>query len=601
MCVNVSFDVASKFPEPLLRFTSLATGEELLAEQREHFWVPGARVYIGNRAGSYETRQQFAAYEGERLYGMGQYTHGRLDLKGMSIDLQQRNGEVSIPFVLSSRGYGMLWNNPALGSVAFSQDHTRWRSDQALGVDYWFTASPDPQRILGRYADATGHTPELPEWASGFWQSKLRYRTQDELLEVVREHKSRGLPMSVIVIDYFHWTAMGDFRFDETEWPDVAGMVTELDNLGVKIMVSVWPTVSPLSENYKDFRDRGLLIGADQGVEFFQTIRDKGMAESMAVAYYDPTNPETRATVWDRVRQNYVDKGISVFWLDASEPEINPATPANTRYFAGPGAQVTNIYPRENARLFSDGMAAAGLDQTVLLARSAWAGSQRYGVAVWSGDIASTWESLRAQISAGLSIAIAGIPWWTTDVGGFHGGNVEDPAFAELVVRWFQYGVFCPIFRTHGNRDPRMPTGHTQTGGPNEVWSFGEEAYEHISAALHLREKLRPYIHDQMRIAARDGVPPMRPIFVDFPDDDRVWQVEDQFLFGSDLLVAPVYESGQKNRQVYLPSGSEWECAYTGKFWPGGSEISVEVRLDRIPVFLREGARSRVGAFPLQP
>jgi alpha-D-xyloside xylohydrolase len=588
--VSVVVDRALAYPSPQLTFTRTSTGVELVAEAREHFWLPGSRVFLGNRSGAYEVHQQFSAYDGEKLFGMGQRTHGRLDIKGLSLDLVQRNGEVNIPFVLSNRGYGMLWNSPATGRVEFSENVTRWSVGQAREIDYWLTAAPTPADILSRYADATGHSPDLPEWASGFWQSKLRYRNQEELLEVAREHARRELPLSVIVSDFFHWSAMGDYRFDETEWPDPGAMVDELRGLGVELMVSIWPTVSPLSENFDEYRDRGLLVGSDQGVEFQQTIQDKGMAAPMPVAFYDPTNPETREFVWGLVKKNYLDHGIRVFWLDASEPELNPSNPANLSLYAGPGAEMAQVYPKENARLFAEGMAAAGQPGTVLLCRSAWAGSQKYGAAVWSGDVPATWRSLGEQVRAGLNIAISGIPWWTTDVGGFHGGNASDPAYQELVIRWFQYGVFCPLFRLHGDREPRLPTGYQMTGGPNEVWSFGEQASPIIAETLRLRERIRPYIHAQMSLAARTGIPPMRPLFVDYPDDPAAWMTDDEFLFGPDILVAPILAPGQTSRPVYLPSGSNWRNAWTKERFAGGRTISVDAPIERIPVFTREGS-----------
>jgi len=576
-------------PEVGLAFLRSSDGAELLREEREHFWAPGARVYRGNRGGAYELHQSFAAYEDERLYGMGQRTHGRLNLKGLALDLAQRNGEVNIPFVLSSRGYGLLWNSAAIGRVEFSSNVTRWQVGQGRGIDYWITASEAPADILARYADVTGHVPSLPAWASGFWQSKLRYRDQEELLEVAREHRRRDLPLSVIVADYFHWRAMGDYQFDESEWPDPAAMVAELKAMGVELMVSIWPTVSPLSQYFAEYRDQGLLIGTDQGLEFHQMIQDKGMPQPMPVGFYDATNPRAREYVWNLVRQNYLAHGIRVWWLDADEPELNPADPSNLALHAGPGAEVANIYPRDNARLFADGMTKEGLEPTVLLTRSAWAGSQKYGAAVWSGDIPATWDSLGTQIRAGLNIAIAGIPWWTTDIGGFHGGDAADPHYRELMIRWFQYGVFCPLFRLHGDREPRTPTGYAQTGGPNEVWSFGDEATAIIAEQLRLRERLRPYVHEQMECAASSGLPPMRPLFVDFPDDPRAWDVDDQFLFGPDILVAPVYQSGARERAVYLPFGN-WVDAWTGALHAGGTTITAEAPIERIPVFLREGA-----------
>ncbi|HEX4402860.1 MAG TPA: TIM-barrel domain-containing protein [Galbitalea sp.] len=577
-------------PEPFLGFFHAQTGKPLLREQREHFWAPGARVYFGNRAGNYELQQEFEAHDDELLFGMGQRTHGRLNLKGLALDLTQRNGEVNIPFVLSNRGYGLLWNLPAIGRVEFATNATRWQATQGRQIDYWITAGDTPADILASYADATGHVPDLPTWASGFWQSKLRYRTQNELMDVAREFKRRRLPLSVIVSDYFHWSAMGDYRFDRDEWPDPAAMVDELREMGVELMVSVWPTVSPLSEHYAEYRDAGLLVGTDQGVEAHQVIRDKGMPQPLPVSFYDPTNPRTRDFVWNLVRENYAKYGIRVWWLDASEPEINPAHPANLSFYAGPGAQVANIYPRDNSRLFAEGMTADGLPQTVLFSRSAWAGSQKYGTAVWSGDIPATWESLATQVRAGLNIAISGIPWWTTDIGGFHGGDPSDPAYQELMIRWFQFGVFCPLFRLHGDREPRTPTGYLQTGGPNEPWSYGDQAYEVIRDLMNLRERMRPYIHEQMAIAQRTGLPPMRPLFVDHPDDEHVWLVDDEFMFGTDILVAPVLQAGQATREVYLPAGFDWTNVWTGITHAGGRSLAVETPIDRIPLFTIAGS-----------
>jgi alpha-D-xyloside xylohydrolase len=580
-------------PSPLLRFLRTETGEELLAEEREHYWWPGARVYYGNRSGAGELHQQFRAYPGERLYGLGQRTHGRLDHKGLALDLVQRNAEVSVPFALSSRGYGFLWNNPAVGRVEFAENVTRWTASQSRAIDYFVTTG-SPAEILARYADATGHAPRLPPWASGFWQSKLRYRNQEELLEVAREHHRRGLPLSVIVADFFHWTAMGDYRLDPDEYPDPAAMMRELDELGVRLMVSIWPTVSPLSENFEELRDEGMLVGSDQGVEFHVTIRDKRMDVPMPVAFYDPTNPRTRERIWSVVQRNYHALGVRVWWLDACEPEMNPGHLANATFHAGPGAEVAGIYPRDNARMFAEGMAAAAASpedaETVLLCRSAWAGQQRYPAAVWSGDIPATWDSLRRQVRAGLSIGVAGIPWWTTDIGGFHGGDATDEAYRELMVRWFQFGAFCPLFRLHGNREPRTATGWNMTGGPNEVWAFGEEAYEIIRDVMLMRERLRPYLHSQLDRASTEGLPAMRPLFIDFEDDARAWAVEDQFMFGSDVLVAPVLEAGARRREVYLPAGARWTHAWTGTEHAGGTVIVEDAPLSQIPVYLRDDA-----------
>jgi alpha-D-xyloside xylohydrolase len=234
--------------------------------------------------------------------------------------------------------------------------------------------------------------------------------------------------------------------------------------------------------------------------------------------------------------------------------------------------------------------------ETVFLCRSAWAGQQRYPAAVWSGDIPPTWDSLRRQVRAGLSIARAGIPWWTTDIGGFHGGDPRDPAYRELFVRWFQYGAFCPLFRLHGNREPRMDTGWDMTGGPNEVWAYGEEAYRIVTGVMAMRERLRPYLHQQLDRASTEGLPAMRPLFVDFPDDPRAWAVEDQLMFGADILVAPVLEAGARRRTVYLPAGARWTNAFTGEVREGGTTFEEDAPLDQIPVYLRDGATAPVAS-----
>jgi alpha-D-xyloside xylohydrolase len=573
-----------------VRFTRTSTGEELLSEQPAHFWWPGPRLFLPSGNGYGRLEQRFAAYEGERIYGLGQRTHGKLDQKGLVLDLVQRNAEVSVPFLLSSRGYGFLWNLPAVGRVELAGNGTRWVADSARQIDYWITTGDSPTAILGHYADATGHAPMLPQWASGFWQCKLRYRTQEELLSVAREHHARGLPLAVIVADFFHWPHLGDWRFDETEWPDPEAMIGELEAMGTKLMVSIWPTVSPLSENYPALRDNGLLVGAEQGLAVHAPWKDKGFAVEMPVALYDPTNPEARRFLWETVKRNYYDKGVRAWWLDADEPEIQPGHPHNLRFHAGPGSEVVNLYPQAHASAFHEGLLAEGDDEVVLLSRSAWAGSQRYGTAVWSGDISATWDSLRVQVRAGLNLAIAGIPWWTTDIGGFHGGDPDSPEYRELMARWFQYGVFCPLFRLHGFRDPRGEFGPEMTGGPNEVWSYGPEALASITESLRMRERLRPYVMEQMRVAHESGVPPMRPLFVDFPRDEHAWEVDDQFLLGPDLLVAPVLHPGSRSRSVYLPTSSTWTDAATGERHLRGGTIEVATPSTHIPVFLRDDA-----------
>ena len=577
-----------------LSFLRSSNLSELLAEQPIHFWWPGPRNFTSRGNSYYRLEQQFRAYPDERLFGLGQHQHGRLDQKGVVLDLVQRNAEITIPFVVSKRGYGLLWNNPGTGRVELGETATRWVADEAQCIDYWVTVGT-PAEIALQYADATGHAPMLPAWAAGFWQSKLRYRTQDELLAVARRYRELELPLAAIVADFFHWPHLGDWRFDDGEWPDVEAMIEELAEMSCRLVVSVWPSVSVYSSNYQELLSRGLFVGVEQGVPSHTEFPDRGSTVPAPVSFYDSTNPAAREFLWQQLQQHYYAHGVRAFWLDACEPEIRPEQTANLRLHAGPGNAVINRYPLDHARAIYEGTQRAGDEEVISLCRSAWAGSQRYGAAVWSGDIGVTFEALREQIRAGLNIGLSGIPWWTSDIGGFHGGDPDDPDYRELMIRWFQYGVWCPLFRLHGHREPRTSMNTEINGGPNEVWSYGEEAYRIVSKLLLLRERMTPYILEQMRRASELGTPPMRPLWFDNPTDDIAWTIEDQFMFGPDVLVAPITELGARGRSVYLPDWCDWRHAILDKTLLGGHWHDVEAPLEWIPVFVPDGSNLEFG------
>lgn len=566
-------------------------GKLLLNEMKDTYQLKYGGRELKPYPGSsdYAVKLRLESDPSEKLFGMGQYQHSFLNLKGCSLELTHRNSQISVPFVLSSAGYGFLWHNPAIGQVHFSLNVTEWSAPSTKQLDYWITAGDSPAEIEESYATVTGKVPLMPDYGLGFWQCKLRYRTQEELLTVAREYKRRQLPIDVIVIDFFHWTNQGDWRFDPIYWPDPEEMVKELRELGIELMISVWPTVQTESDNYQEMLEKGYLLRSDRGVRTqFQFLGQN--------AIFDATNPEARSFLWGLIKKNYYDKGIRVFWLDEAEPELSVYDHDIYRYYMGSSKQIGNIYPVKYSQTFYEGMEAEGQANIVNLVRSAWAGSQRYGALVWSGDIHSSFEVLEIQVKAGLNMAIAGIPWWTTDIGGFHGGDPEDPSFRECMVRWFQYGAFCPVFRLHGDRQPFIPPTGTTGGGicgsgsDNEVWSYGDEAYEIFREFMHLRERLKPYISQLMREAHEKGTPPMRPLFYDFDNDPAAWEVEDQYMFGPDLLVTPIVREGQRSRQVYLPAGASWKNAYSGDILEGGCTIKVEAPLERIPLFLKNRA-----------
>jgi alpha-D-xyloside xylohydrolase len=582
---------AEIWPDGTLHFVRAQTRTKLLEEPEPIFNRPPARWYrsLGSDLSKVETC--FCPQPGERFFGLGQHQHGLLDNKGCIIDLEQRNTEVSIPFYISSLGYGFLWNNPGVGRVELGENMTRWVMEATRGLDYYLVAGDTPAEIMEKYVDATGHAPLLPEFALGFWQCKLRYRTQDELLTVAREYKRRGLPLAVIVSDYFHWHMMGDWAMDPRDWPDPDGMMQELKALGVELMVSIWPTVNRDNPVFNEMAERGLLAHTEHGVQAHLPATDTTPEGISLVTYYDATNPEARAFVWERVKKNYLDYGVRVFWLDADEPELYPIHADNIRYHLGAGLEVGGLYPLLHQQGFYEGMRAAGQNEIVTLSRSAWAGTQRYGAAVWSGDIRSRFEVLRAQIPAGLNIAMSGIPWWTTDIGGFMQGDIRTDYFKELIVRWFQYGVFCPLFRLHGVREPLNGLyGAQSSGAGNEIWSFGETAYKIISQLLFLRERLKPYLQVLNQAAHVHGTPPMRPLYFDFPVDPLAADLADQFMLGPDLLVAPITELNARSRPVYLPAGEVWVEAWTGLEYLGGQSLQADAPLERIPVYWRKGS-----------
>ncbi len=317
-------------------------------------------------------------------------------------------------------------------------------------------------------------------------------------------------------------------------------------------------------------------------------------------SFFDATNPRARDYVWKLCKKNYYDYGIKVFWLDEAEPEFSTYDYDNYRYFAGPVTRVGNIYPQLYARTFYDGQMAAGMETAVNLLRCAWAGSQRYGALVWSGDVHSDWETFRRQLCAGLNMGIAGIPWWTTDIGGFNGGDPQDPAFRQLLVRWFQWGTFCPVMRLHGDRSPQTPLTHADgsptmaTGADNEIWSFGDENTPILEKYIRLREKMRPYIRELMKEAHELGRPVIRPLFYEFPGDRTCWNLQEQYMFGSDLLVAPIVYEDTYEREVYLPEGAGWQLLYDGSEFAGGQTVKVSAEIGQIPVFIRDGRRSEL-------
>ncbi len=538
-----------------------------------------AREYVGISRGAWEINLRFESNDSERLFGMGQYQQPYLDLAGCTLELVQRNGQITVPFVLSSLGYGFLWNTPASGKVTFGKNLTEWHFNMEEEIDYYICVGSTPAEIVETYTAAVGRAPEMPENLLGLWQSKLRYASQQEVLSVAEEYKRRGIPLDVIVIDYIHWTRFGNWEFDREAFPNPDEMTQKLIDMGIKPMVSVWPALERSSKNYTPMLEKGYLVDTDKGLPIHTDFYN--------LAYFDVTNSDARDYVWEQLKNGYVKHGIKHFWLDCAEPEFRGYHLDNYRYSNGNTTMVANEYPKYYTKMVWDGLKAEGEKEVVSLVRSAWTGSQKYGALVWSGDIESTFDALKNQVQAGINMGICGFPWWTTDTGGFMHGDIDSPAFQELLVRWFEYSTFCPILRMHGDRQSskHVPDG-TRFFAPNEIWSYGEEVYCILKKYVELRESLKGYIKEKTVEASETGAPIIRAMFYEFPNDSECWKLSTQYMFGDKYLVAPILEAGAVKRELYLPNGS-WKNIHTNEIITGGRFVNVNAPIDVIPVFER--------------
>lgn len=548
-----------------------------------------SREYRSNLSSDFTVTTRFESNPAEKIYGMGQYQHTFLDLKNTVLELAQRNSQVSIPFYVSSNGYGFLWNHPGIGEVSFAKNLTRWEMKSTNYIDYWITAEDSPKNILRNYANVTGKVPQMPDHLLGLWQSKLRYRTPEEVLEVVKKYHTKGIQLSTIAIDYFHWPKQGEYRFDEDFWPQPEALVKTLkEDYHVEPMISIWPTVQTDAQNYEEYLNNGYLVKVNRGVRLTMQIQGN-------TVFVDMTNKEARDYVWSLIKKNYKDLGISYFWLDVAEPGYSVYDFDNYRYKKGSDLQCGNLYPIDYLAMIDEGLGEN--HPTVTLVRGGWAGAQKHGALLWSGDIDCSFEAFKNQVNTGINVGMAGIPWWTTDIGGFHGGDPKDKEFRELLVRWFEYATFSPILRMHGDRLPHSKPlsdsggGSMVTGAPNEIWSYGQEVEQILTKYLKIREAIRPYLSKIMTQAHETGDPLMRPLFYEYPDDLTSWNVDNTYLLGADLLVAPIMDYKAKERLVYLPAGDNWINIWTDEIIAGGQSVTIKAELAEIPVLIKEKSK----------
>jgi alpha-D-xyloside xylohydrolase len=625
-------------------------GNAVLAEPKEGgkaFDVPS--VF---ETKTWQIQQTFASPPDEALYGLGQHQEGIFNVRGVPIRLHQANTNISVPVLLSSKGYGILWNNPSLtdfnpadqsiaidpntgkgkittgekGSYGFvltsdnknqltlqvggqqvidinnvwtpssasgaigleankeyevsarggpagvqlamrpPQGTTTFRSEVGQAIDYYFFYGPELNRVIAQYRALTGEAPLFPKWAYGYWQCRERYHSQQEILDTAAEFRKRKIPVDALVQDWQYWGKYGwnAMRFDEDHYPRPKEMLEQLHATDLHMMISIWSKFGEETDVYKRMRAQSFLIAGEPWTDFF--------------------NPAAQAAFWSNLKNGIFNDGMDSWWMDASEPEFDVLKDKQT--FLGSGNSVRNAYPLYVTKAIYEGQrSATDRKRVVILTRSAFAGQQRNAAASWSGDISANWITLRRQISAGLSFSMSGLPYWTTDIGGFF--RPEDQytseAYHELLIRWFQYGTFCPIFRVHGYKSNA------------ELWNYGAQAERVLTQYDELRYRLLPYIYSAAWGVTKNGDTLMRALPLEFSSDPRAQGVSDQFMFGQALLINPVISEGATQRNAYLPAGQDWVDFWTGKRASGGEVISAEAPLERIPMYAKAGSVIPVG------
>jgi alpha-D-xyloside xylohydrolase len=509
----------------------------------------------------------------EGFYGLGQHQAGVWNYRGESVELSQENTNISIPMYLSSYGYGIFWNNTSRSTF-----HNRFlnalflSSEVADVIDYYFIYGPEFDQIVAGYRELTGAPPMFGKWAYGYWQCKNRYSSQEEILGVVHKYRDLHIPLDNIVQDWFWWNVMGDPTFNKN-YPDPKGMIDDLHKNNVHIMFSFWPYFRKGSPVYDEMDKKGYFIAKTVAPSFHPVDQ----------ALYDAFNLDARKYYWNLINQGLFKIGADAWWMDTTEPETEGRETnivVENKVALGNGARYVNMYPLMTTMGVYQGQRETSDQKRVfILSRSAFAGSQRNAAAVWSGDINPSWSYFKKQIPAGLNYSLSGLPYWTTDIGGFVSGNPDDPAYRELYIRWFQFGTFNPILRAHG----------TRTTNQNELWSYGPEAQKILVSYDNLRYRLLPYIYSLAWKTTSENYTPMRGLVMDFRTDERAANIGDQFMYGPAFLVNPVTDPGSVTRRLYLPKAT-WYDFWSGDSQDGGKVLDAPSPIEQIPLFVRAGS-----------
>lgn len=599
-------------------------GGELLKEKESD-----AAFTDFNDAGTktYSINQLFTLDKDEAIYGLGQQQRGKLSLRNAKINMVQGNKDDYVPFLVSTKGYGLFWDNYSPTTFEDKSENASFKSEVGDCIDYYFMVGGNIDGSIAGMRELTGQAPMFPLWTFGYWQSKERYKSQDELVGVVSKYRELGVPLDGIIQDWQYWGnnyLWNAMDFLNPEFPSPKKMVDDIHNMNAHLIISIWNSFGPQTKQFREMQPKGMLLNfgtwPQSGLDIWPPNRDY----PSGVQPYDPYNPEARDIYWRHLNKGLFSLGIDGWWMDSSEPDHLDFKPSDfdLKTYLGSFRKVRNAFPLMAVGGVSEHQRAASSDKRIfILTRSAFAGQQRYGANTWSGDVNSSWQSLRNQIPAGLNFSMSAIPYWNTDIGGFFAGaykrgwgdGTKNPSFQELYVRWLQFGAFTPMMRSHGTDIPR------------EIYNFGkkgETIYDAIAKTIDLRYSLLPYIYSAAWDITNSQSTMMRALVMDF-NDKKVIDMNNEYMFGKSILVAPVVnaqytpetivksneETGwdkkddangtkvqavtftqAKSTKVYLPEGTDWYDFWTNEKIKGGQEIERVTTIDIIPLYIKSGS-----------
>jgi len=587
-------------------------GEPLLSEKEK-----GVVFTDFNDAGekTYSVYQSFVLDNEEAIYGLGQQQKGKMVQRNLKLNMVQGNTDDYVPFFVSVKGYGLFWDNYSPTLFIDTTDGTSFKSDVGDCIDYYFMYGGNADGVIARMRDLTGQVPMFPLWTYGYFQSKERYKSQDELLDVVKKYRELKIPFDGIIQDWQYWGnnyLWNAMEFLNPEFYNPQKMVNDVHNLHAHMLISIWNSFGPQTKQYKEFARIGALMDfktwPESGSEKWPPIMDY----PSGVRVYDPYNPEARDIYWKYLNKSIFSLGMDGWWMDSSEPDHMDFKPSDfdNKTYLGSFRKVRNAFPLMTVGgLYQHQRSVTSDKRVFILTRSAFAGQQRYGANTWSGDVVASWDALRQQISAGLNFSLSAIPYWNSDIGGFFLWNFKktllDPDYLELYARWIQFGTFCPMMRSHG------------TDAPREIYQFGKKGdkiYDAIEKYINLRYTLLPYIYSTSWDVTAHQSSMMRALVMDFAKDKQALDINNQYMFGKSLLVCPVTKpmyskisaegkdaarvvdySVIKKEEIYLPKGTDWVDFWTGEKNSGGQTVNKETPVDIIPLYVKAGSILPVG------